>query len=114
MFEVLDYELLLKVYPACATGVGKDEGGYYLAIVLLNEENETAELNAKLLEQRIHNLQIVYPPNEDKLWIDLIDEFSIECKGRLTIAKLYGEVVTCWNKFQILGTQPFEPLLITE
>jgi hypothetical protein len=112
LYEALEYEFLLKPYSALATGAGKDEKGYYMVIVLVNEDKATARENAGLLEQRINNLKLVYP--EDLSWKDIIDNMEIGNDGRLTIAKLYGKVITYWDQFEILGVMPYQPLLVSE
>lgn len=112
LFAALDYEYPLKEYRALATGAGKDETGYYLAIVLVNEDEATAQENAELLEKRINDLKIVW--KEGTAWNELIDSMEIKANGRVTTARLYGKVAGYWDFFEIRGIMPFEPLLIHE
>jgi len=115
--EEIKREVRLKPYQAFATGAGIDEKGYYLATVLLNPNEEVAQENATLLEQRINQSKIAmawHSQSGDK-WSDLIESMEIESKGRLTLAKLYGAVVECWVNFNVMGMiGPYEPLLIHE
>ena len=116
LFQGLDYEPLLKPFRAMATGAGQDENGYYMVIVLANEDEFTAEENAALLEQRIKNVKLAFPnPNDTSTyWEDAITNMEIGNDGRLTTAKLYGNVYYRWKFFQIQGMWPFEPLLLYE
>jgi len=110
-------EVRLKPYQAFATGAGIDDEGYYLAIVLLNPNEEVAQENATLLEQRINQSKVAmawHSQSGDK-WSDLIESMEIESRGRLTLARLYGAVVECWVNFNVMGMMgPYEPLLIHE
>jgi len=107
----LEEPVLLKPYQALVTGAGIDEEGYYMTIVLLNSSEELAQENATLLEQRINQAKITW--RGDK-WSDLIESMEIENKGQLTLARLYGEVCVYWDSFEILGGEPYEPLLMHE
>jgi len=106
---------LLKPYEAFATGAGLDKYGYFLAIVLLNPDNNAAIQNASLLEKRINETQNVWQGNS---WLDWIDDMQIESKGRLTTAKLYGAICEFWwERFEKLDPRfggVYEPLLLHE
>jgi hypothetical protein len=116
LFQGLDYEPLLKPFRAMATGAGQDENGYYMVIVLANEDESTAEENAALLEQRIKHVKLAFPNQNDTstYWEDAITSMEIGNDGRLTTAKLYGNMYNRWKFFQIQGMWPFEPLLVHE
>lgn len=116
LFQGLDYEPLLEPFRAMATGAGQDENGYYMAIILANEDESIAEENAALLEQRIKNIKLAFPNQNDTstYWKDAITSMEIGNDGRLTTAKLYGNVYNRWKFFQIQGMWPFEPLLLHE
>ncbi len=104
--EEIQREPRLKPYQAFATGAGLDEDGYYLAIVLLNPDEDTAEQNKTLLEQRI---------NDSPRWSDRVSSMEIKSQGRLTTAKLYGTVAGAWSNFSVMGLLGgYEPLLIHE
>jgi len=109
-----DRDIRLKPYRALATGAGKDDGGYYLAIALANPDEATARDNAKLLKQRIDQAKMVWGPQAGQKWSDLIESAVIESNGRLTLARLCGSVVEFWDFFEILGGEPYEPLLMHE
>jgi len=47
---------LLQPYQAFATGAGLDKDGYFLAIVLVNPDEDTAANNVSLLEKRIKEI----------------------------------------------------------
>ena len=108
----------LKPYLALATGAGKDEKGYYLAVALANADEETARQNVKLFEQRLNQSRRVWGPrprNGGEPWPDFIESMSIESRGRLTLAKVYGPIVEYWDQFEMSspwGT--YEPLLLHE
>jgi len=106
---------LLKPYKAFATGAGLDKDGYYLAIVLLNPDEDTAANNASLLEKRINETENVWQGNS---WLDWIDDMQIESKGRLTTAKMYGAICEFWwQRFEYLDPRVggvYEPLLLHE
>ncbi len=108
-------EPLLKPFLSVATGVGKDEQGVYLAIVLLNPDEGTAVANVDLLERRI-NESLMYPYLEgDRKWTDYnhVESIEINSNGRLTVAKLYGLVFAKWVNFS-LTSGPYMPLLLHE
>lgn len=109
-----DRDIRLKPYRALATGGGKDDKGYYLAIALANPDEAVARDNAKLLNQRIDQAKIVWGPQAGQNWADLIESAVIESNGRLTLARLYGSVVEFWDYFEMLGEGPYELLLISE
>ncbi len=113
--ESIEDTPLLKTYQAFATGAGLDEGGYFLAIVLLNPDENTADKNASLLEQRIKETRSVWQEDE---WANWIDDMNIESEGRLTTAKLYGAICEFWwERFEKLDPRVggvYEPLLLHE
>jgi hypothetical protein len=114
----LERDIKLKPYLALATGAGKDEKGYYLAVALANADEETARQNVKLLEQRLNQSRRVWGPrprNGGELWSDFIENMSIESRGRLTLAKVYGPIVEYWDRFEMSSPWgPYEPLLLHE
>jgi hypothetical protein len=114
LFAELDNENRLRPYQALATGIGKDDKGYYLAIALVNVDEATARNNAKLLEQRINVAKIVWGFQAGQKWSNLTENVVIKSNGCLTLAKLYGPVVEFWDYFEILGGGFYEPLLISD
>ena len=109
--EEIQTHLLLKPYQAMASGAGIDDEGYFLAVVLLNADEASASENADLLEQRLAQATM---PWQGRKWSDLTESMTVEGKGRLTIARLYGEACTFWASFQVTGERPYEPLLLHE
>jgi hypothetical protein len=118
LLEELESGVKLKPYLALATGAGKDEEGYYLAVALANADDATAKQNVKLLEQRLNQSRRVWGPrprNGGELWSDFIENMSIESSGRLTLAKVYGPIVEYWDQFEMSSSWgPYEPLLMHE
>jgi hypothetical protein len=114
----LENSVKLKPYQALATGAGKDEKGYYLTVALANADEETARQNVKLFEQRLNQSRRVWGPrprNGGEPWSDFIESMSIESRGRLTLAKVYGPIVEYWDRFDISSPWgPYEPLLLHE
>ena len=112
--DEIDRQVRLKPYQALATGTGIYENGFYMVIVLLNSNEEVAKENATLLEQRINQAKIAWHYQQDVKWSDLVESMEIQSKGRLTLAKLYGEIFMYWNKFQTSVSESYEPLLMHE
>ncbi|HEY95757.1 MAG TPA: hypothetical protein G4O15_12560 [Dehalococcoidia bacterium] len=106
---------LLKPYTAMATGAGLDEDGYYLAIVLVNPDNNTAEENVSLLEERISNTRDIW---QGRLWSEMATRVTVESQDRLTLVTLYGLPVEFWpdrfGSLSVVGSGAFEPLLVHE
>jgi hypothetical protein len=110
--EEIKREPRLKPYVAFATGAGADDKGYYLAIAILNPDEETAIENVSLLQTRLESAKLPWGESGGNTWLDIIEEMEIEAKGRLTTAKLYGEACMNWDNFSMnMGSLP---LLIHE
>ena len=119
--EAIKDEPLLKQFTSFVTGAGEDEDGRFLVIILANPDEKTAEDNVSLLEARINESEMYLyaaPPDmKNKRWTDdgVIESIEITSKERLTIAKLYSEVIFSWKYFHYWGTQgPYSPLLLHE
>ncbi len=100
---------LLEPYLAFATGAGIDERGYYMAIVLLNPDEATAQSNAALMEKRIEETQSIW---RGYRWLEQIESMDIKSQGQLTLAKLYGEIAESWSCPDLYNDEPYEPLLV--
>ncbi len=117
--EAIKDEPLLKPFTSFVTGAGEDEDGRFMVIILVNPDESTAEDNVSLLEARINESEM-YPHIanwRNKTWTDDggIESMEITSKGRLTIAKLYSEVIFSWKYFHYYSTQgPYSPLLLHE
>ena len=92
-----------------------------MVIILFNPDENTAKANVSLLEARISESEMylygVPPDMKNKRWTDdgVITSMEINSKGRLTIAKLYSEVIFSWKYFHYYSTQgPYSPLLLHE
>jgi hypothetical protein len=119
--DPLENEPLLKPFSSFVTGAGEDEDGRFMVIILANPDEKTAKANVSLLEARINESEmyphITNPDWRNKKWTDdgAIESMEINSKGRLTIAKLYSEVLFRWKYFHYWGTQgPYSPLLLHE
>ena len=97
MAEQIQREVQLNPYDAYATGAGLDEKGYYMAIVLLNPDKDTADYNAQVLEDQIKQSKA----STDTLWSDMIDSLEVTSHDRLTLAKLYGRAAYSWKAFDL-------------
>ncbi|MBN2239104.1 MAG: hypothetical protein JW712_04970 [Dehalococcoidales bacterium] len=106
---------LLKPYDDLATGAGLDSNGYYLAIVLVNNDISTAKRNASLLEERINKTRHIW---RDELWSEMATKVTVESRDNLTLAKLYGTPSEFWSdrflSWEAAGTGAFDPLLVHE
>ncbi len=118
--EAFENEQLLEPFIAFAAGAGENERGSYLAIVILNEDEETAKENASLLQWRINeSIMVPYTTNPDmnfKKWTDndAIESMEIGHDGRFTTAKLYGRVFVNWKSLANASRALYHPLLLHE
>jgi hypothetical protein len=111
----IEREPLLKPYQALATGAGIDKKDFYLTIVLLNPDEETARQNQTRLEQRIKKANIVWGSADGEKRLDYTESMDISSKGMFTRSKLYGAVADYRDRFEMLGGKgPYEPLLMHE
>jgi hypothetical protein len=97
MAEQLQREVQLKTYQAYAVGAGLDEKGYYMAIVLLNADKDTATYNDKALKDQIKQSKT----ETGTPWPDIIDSMEVKSDDRLTLAKLYGKAAYAWKGFDM-------------
>ncbi len=113
--EALSINVYVKPYRALATGSGINEDGYYLMIVLLNPDEETAEQNAVLLEQQINEAKESTDFYMNRL-PGIIEKMEISSQGVLTIACIYGPATVLWHEFNIndRGLKTYIPLLMHE
>jgi hypothetical protein len=111
----LSRQTKLKPYQALATGAGKDDNGYYLAVALANPDETTARENAKLLEQITSQAKIVLGRHSGEKWSDYLEGSEVKSNGRLTLAKLYGPAFEQWYTFDMGDPSgQYEPLLLHE
>jgi len=98
MIAQIEAAPLLKPYSAFATGVGVDGDGPFLAIVILNPDADTARDNAALLQRRLQETQnLTY----GVAWSHFFDTVEIDSRGRLTRARVYGDISSFWDEFGV-------------
>lgn len=92
---------ILRKYLAIASGIGKDEKGLYMVLLIANKDAETAKENANILKTRIDKVSItpgsLVAPPQQQLWKTNFTEININAKGNLVMAKLYSEDVHLWR-----------------
>lgn len=84
---------LLRPYQAFATGVGRDDRGDYMALVLVHAGPEAASENRGLLRRRIEETSSL-ATNEP--WTRLVDSVESRAEGRVLLAKLRGRIARAW------------------
>ena len=90
----------LKNFLTFGSGMGKDEKGYYTAIVIYHENSDTAQENVSLLKQRIENSDSVMLK---KPWSEIITDSNIRAEGNVLLAKLYVDSVAYWAHWVYAG-----------
>jgi hypothetical protein len=106
IFENADKDApLIGAYTAFASGIGKDEEGLFVIIVLVYEDAETANGNIETLKNRL----AVCRNYEDKPYVEDINSSEVWSDEYALCAKLRGNVVTYWDRFLW-----YEPLLISD
>ena len=83
----------LKKFATFGSGLGEDERGIYMALVLYHENPDDAELNVSLLEQRIAGTNSIL---DDTPWSELITDTEIRVEGNVLLAKLYTDLLSLW------------------
>ena len=79
----------LRPYLLYAIGNGKDEEGAYMALVLVQPDETSAEDNVGLLRQRIEeSISMISGAS----WADLVNSAEITATGQLLVAKLRGDI----------------------
>ncbi len=103
--ELFEDSTPLEPYRALATGVGVDERGYFMGVVLVHADSEAARQNVRLLEQRLQEAPSAFT---GEVWINQIEDMEIKSQDRLTLAKLYGDIARNWFEFYT----DYDPLLL--
>jgi hypothetical protein len=93
MFEGTYSGPKLKRFVTFGSGIGEDERGFYMALVIYHHSRENAEANVSLLEQRIADTDSVYA---EKPWREVFYDIDIHVEGNILVAKLYTEVTSIW------------------
>jgi hypothetical protein len=95
-FEKADDDApLMGPYSTFATGLGKDERGLFVAIVLIYDSPETANNEIGMMQKRLATGR----NSEDKPWVEEIDSSEVWAEGRAVCAKLRGNVTNYWTRF---------------
>ena len=79
----------LRPYLTVATGLGKDKGGKYMALVLVHENAELASENVGQLRQRIEQGWSLF---NQQPWAELVDSMEIRSEGLTLLAKIRGSI----------------------
>lgn len=82
-----------REYLTLATGIGKDEEGVLMTIVLVYDSPEEASSAVPVFEQRIEKGTSVWT---GRPWRDLIDSHEVWADGRTLRAILRGQIVPSW------------------
>jgi hypothetical protein len=96
---------LLGPYKAFAAGLGYDELGLFVVLVLKYESSEMANRDADILKTRLESGR----NSKDVLWKDELDSWEVWVDGYAVCARLRGKATGYWDDF--LWT---EPLLVRE
>ena len=90
---------LLRPYQSLGVGVGKDENGTYMAIVLIHANSRLAEQNVEALRRRLKESPTPLR-GLSKIPSLLVENFDIHNEDRILLAKLYGELdaIALWPR----------------
>jgi hypothetical protein len=86
----------LRNFLTFGSGLGRDEKGTYLALVIYHENSDNALENVSLLKQRI---EIATVSGLDEPWSSIITDTDIKAEGNVLLAKLYTPSVGFWSHF---------------
>ena len=92
---------LLNPYQTFATGIGEDEEGPFMTIVLVYDNPQQANSNVDIFEQQIESGVSLL----GRHWQDMVDSFDVWAEDSSLRAKLRGDIVRSWyNIFLIEDT----------
>lgn len=97
---------LMRKYNAVGSGIGRDEKGTYIVLVLNHESAQLASDNLAILRNRIDHVVISRGSDVVWNWKDGVRDAQISNEGKLLLAKLYcpdGSKAIYWLQ---LGTYP--------
>ena len=105
--ERLEGEAMLYPYCAFAVGIGRDESGPFMGLVLVHESESLAQENVDRLRQRF--LEGTTSVNGDP-WSDIFDPGQLEVlvDGRTLRARVPVDPPSAWLWWVLLG----DPLLL--
>jgi len=82
---------LLAPFPIVAGGLGQDGQGWFVAVVIVNKDAQSAQTNEARLEARLRNGGYVTSENPTVVpWSNAFGSAAIGVSGKLVMAKLYG------------------------
>jgi hypothetical protein len=86
---------LLKHFLTFGSGIGKDEKGFYTALVLYHESEANAQANNSLLRQRIEDPEGIAAFIGEP-WTEGITDVQIDVNGKVLLVKMYQKSVSLW------------------
>lgn len=87
---------LLSSYRTYAVGVGRDEEGPLMTIVLVYDSSEEASSDVSVFEQQIEEGTSLWTGEP---WRDFISSWEVWADGRSLRVKLRGEIISDWLRF---------------
>jgi hypothetical protein len=97
----------LKKFITFASGLGEDEKGSYMILVVYHENSSDAKTNVSLLEQRIKETDAI---SIGRPWREIFTDTDISVEGNTLLAKLYTEYTGIWNYW----IYNWDPLILHE
>jgi hypothetical protein len=86
----------LKNFLTLGSGIGRDENGTYVAMVLYHENSDNAIQNVSLLKQRIASVKSL---GSGEFWNSIITGTDIKTEGNTLLAKLYTSSIGLWTNW---------------
>jgi hypothetical protein len=90
----IETRLKLKRFTTFGTGLGKDEKGLYLALVLIHGSSADANQNATILKQ---HLETNTAGCFGKPWREVVTNADIRTDKNVLLAKLYSQSAMLWS-----------------
>jgi hypothetical protein len=97
----------LKKFITFASGLGEDEKGSYMILVVYHENSSDAKANVSILEQRIEETNSI---STERPWREIFTDTDISVEGNTLKAKLYTEYTGIWNYW----LYNWDPILLHE
>jgi hypothetical protein len=90
----IETRLKLKRFSTFWTGLGKDEKGLYLTLVLIHGSSADANQNASILKQHLETDTADY---FGKPWREIVTSADIRAEKDVLLAKLYSQSAMLWS-----------------
>lgn len=90
----------LKNFTTVGMGLGKDDKGEYMALVIVFEDSEAAEEGISVLEQKIEVYNKIYDMNDNNSKYYIYDS-EINVDNMVVSAKLYTSDESLWRHWFI-------------